>query len=94
MESAKLILFTLNLQLQLPKFRIESTHGDLVGPLQALGITDVFDTQLADLSGMVNQEMPVWAAVGKVVQKAFIVVCGFQISSAFQITAESLYSSL
>jgi hypothetical protein len=80
------------LQRQLPKFRIESTHGDLVGPLQALGITDVFDPQLADLSGMVNQEMSVW--VGKVVQKAFIVVCGFQISSAFQITAESLYSSL
>jgi hypothetical protein len=68
----------LNLQVHLPKFRIESTH-DLVEPLKALGITDVFDPQLADLSGIVNQGKPsLW--VSKVVQKAFIVVCGCGLS--------------
>jgi hypothetical protein len=56
-------------------------HGELVGPLKALGITDVFDRSQADLSDMVDQQTPLW--VGKVLQKAFIVV------SCSQIAAES-----
>jgi serine protease inhibitor len=67
----------INLQVQLPKFRIESTHGELVEQLKALGITDLFDRGQADLSGMVTEQTPVW--VDKVVQKAFIVVCGEKI---------------
>jgi serine protease inhibitor len=60
------------LQLQLPKFRIESTHGELVEQLKALGITDLFDSLLADLSGISDQQNSLWVA--KVIQKAFIVV--------------------
>jgi serine protease inhibitor len=60
------------LQVQLPKFRIESTHGELVEQLKALGITDLFDRGQADLSGISDQQNSLWVA--KVIQKAFIVV--------------------
>ncbi|MFI0606790.1 MAG: serpin family protein [Anaerolineae bacterium] len=55
--------------IQLPRFRIEHRCDDLVGDLQALGVHAAFDPGLADLSGM-SDATPL--AISQVVQKAMI----------------------
>lgn len=54
----------------LPKFKFESTH-DLVAPLKALGIKDMFDESKADFSGISARKD---LYVSAVMQKAFIEV--------------------
>lgn len=55
--------------IQLPRFRIEHRCDDLIGDLQALGVHAAFDPGLADLSGM-SDATPL--AIGQLVQKAMI----------------------
>lgn len=55
--------------LQLPRFRIEHRCDDLVGDLQDLGVHALFDAGLADLSALSDMRP---LAINQVVQKAMI----------------------
>ncbi|MGI6250902.1 MAG: serpin family protein [Anaerolineaceae bacterium] len=57
-------------RLAMPKFKIESSLG-LVQPLQEIGVTDLFDSDAADLSGMSGTRD---LFVSGVLQKAFVEV--------------------
>ncbi|XP_066600208.1 antichymotrypsin-2-like isoform X2 [Prorops nasuta] len=59
-----------DVELYLPKFKIESTLN-LVDPLKQLGMTDMFDDSLADFLNMTDGK---GLYVSKVIQKAFILV--------------------
>jgi serpin B len=50
-ESIRMALVSKNVNLSMPKFRIESSFS-LAGALQKLGLVDAFDASKADLSGM------------------------------------------
>ncbi len=54
-----------------PKFTMRSDF-DLKQPLQSMGVTDVFDGEVADLSGI--DGIPNWLFLGFALQKAFIEV--------------------
>jgi serpin B len=59
--------------LHLPKF--EFTFGEsLADALKAMGMTDAFDPDLADFSGMVDGTPPEQLSIGNVLHKAFISV--------------------
>ena len=58
------------LQVQLPKFKIESTHENLAIALQGLGLATMFDRSAANFSGISNTQL--W--VDTAIQKAFIQV--------------------
>ena len=55
----------------LPKFKIETTHEELVSNLKELGLIDLFDPAKADLSGISGSKD---LHVSDIVQKAFIEV--------------------
>lgn len=55
----------------LPKFKMETTHEDLVSNLKELGLIDIFDPAKADLSGISGSKD---LHVSDIVQKAFIEV--------------------
>jgi serpin B len=55
----------------LPKFEFEFATG-LVEPLQSLGMTDAFDPNLADFSGMLGAGAPEPLVISNVLHKAFI----------------------
>jgi serpin B len=57
-------------EVSIPQFKIETTHK-LNEPIQALGMTDMFDCGLADFSGLSGQA---GLSVSSIVQKAFIEV--------------------
>jgi len=58
-------------RLLLPRFKIDSGTMDLAGPLTALGVP-LFDKRSAPLTGLVEQDIPVW--LSGAVQKAVIEV--------------------
>lgn len=55
----------------LPKFKIETTHEEMVSNLKELGLIDIFDPAKADLSGISGSKD---LHVSDMVQKAFIEV--------------------
>ena len=55
----------------LPKFKIETTHDELVSNLKELGLIDIFEPAKADLSGISGKKD---LHVSDIVQKAFIEV--------------------
>ena len=57
--------------LYLPAFRIKS-HFDLKPTLQSMGMTDVFEAGVADLSGI--DGVPEWLSVSMAIQDAFVAV--------------------
>ena len=57
--------------LTLPKFKLETSY-DLVPPLKALGMTDAFDVEKADLSGMHTSMEKLY--ISAVLHKAFCAV--------------------
>ncbi len=59
------------IRLYLPKFTFEFNAG-LGETLQAMGMTDAFDPDQADFSGMVEETPPAPLAIGEVLHKAFI----------------------
>ncbi len=61
-------LSTNRVNLSLPKFKIETPEMDLINPMQALGLIDVFGMN-ADLSGMTGDKS---LLISTLVQKAFI----------------------
>ena len=54
----------------LPKFKLNARYG-LAPPLQALGMTDAFDAEHADFSGMTS---PSYLSISAVVHQAFVEV--------------------
>lgn len=61
--------------LSLPRFRLELTLPDLVGPLSSLGVRDLFDRNRADLDRIIpTATMPPRVIVSKVIQKVVIEV--------------------
>ncbi|XP_068956332.1 serpin B4-like [Petaurus breviceps papuanus] len=56
--------------LYFPRFRVEETYS-MRPTLEAMGMTDIFDTQSADFSGMTTQK---GLAVSKVVHKSYVEV--------------------
>jgi len=54
----------------LPRFKVESTFASLKRNLAALGLTDAFNSQLANFSGISNQSL----LIDDVVHKAFVEV--------------------
>lgn len=61
------------LVLAMPKFEFDYS-ASLADTLQALGMTDAFDPNLADFSGMLDASAPQPLAIGDVLHKAFIAV--------------------
>lgn len=59
--------------LAMPKFEFEYS-ASLANTLQALGMTDAFDANLADFSGMLDAAAPNPLFIGDVLHKAFIAV--------------------
>lgn len=59
--------------LAMPKFEFEFS-ASLADALQALGMTDAFDANLADFSGMLDATAPASLSIGDVLHKAFIAV--------------------
>jgi serpin B len=57
----------------MPKFEFEYS-ASLADALQALGMTDAFDANLADFSGMLDASAPEPLVIGDVLHKAFISV--------------------
>ena len=57
----KIFLFILNqdetVNIRLPRFRLEQQAIDLTETLTAMGISDVFDSECADLSGISNEKL-------------------------------------
>ena len=61
--------------LSLPRFRLELTLPDLIGPLTNLGIRDLFDRNRADLDRIIpTATMPPRVIVSKIIQKVVIEV--------------------
>jgi serpin B len=58
-------------RLYLPSFQFEYAAG-LGDTLQAMGMTDAFDPDLADFTGMIDGEPPGPLSIGDVLHKAFI----------------------
>lgn len=61
------------LVLGMPKFKFEYS-ASLADTLKALGMTDAFDANLADFSGMLDASVSQPLAIGDVLHKAFIAV--------------------
>ena len=76
----------------IPKFNM-STNYDLKGPLQALGITDVFEESSSNLDGITDMPPRVW--VSKATQDAFVNVNeeGTEAAAVTTITIKSVMVS-
>jgi serpin B len=59
--------------LSMPKFEFDYS-ASLAETLKALGMTDAFDANVADFSGMLDASAPESLAIGDVLHKAFIAV--------------------